>query len=136
MPTLNWIGKEAVVEHHTQVPFQWLEGLLVADLHRQILPRFRLPAARRALPCCRVQGRTRLEQRRLEGEAQTWRVVGKAQPRHLPLCHAQRQGFRRNEVEIRRPVKEETNSQEQLVRFQSMKGCKLRPAKPDSQVAW
>ena len=21
MPTLNWIGKEAVVEHHKQVPF-------------------------------------------------------------------------------------------------------------------
>jgi type III restriction enzyme len=24
MPTLNWIGKEAVVEHHTQVPFHLL----------------------------------------------------------------------------------------------------------------
>ncbi len=22
MPTLNWIGKEAVVEHHKEVPFQ------------------------------------------------------------------------------------------------------------------
>lgn len=22
MPTLNWIGKEAVVNHHLQVPFQ------------------------------------------------------------------------------------------------------------------
>ena len=25
MPTLNWIGKEAVVKHHKEVPFRLLE---------------------------------------------------------------------------------------------------------------
>ena len=25
MPTLNWIGKEAVVRHHKEVPFHLLE---------------------------------------------------------------------------------------------------------------
>lgn len=25
MPTLNWIGKEAVVKHHEEVPFRLLE---------------------------------------------------------------------------------------------------------------
>ncbi len=25
MPTLNWIGKEAVVRHHKEVPFRLLE---------------------------------------------------------------------------------------------------------------
>lgn len=30
MPTLNWIGKEAVVKHHKDVPFRLLEP--VADL--------------------------------------------------------------------------------------------------------
>jgi len=25
MPTLNWIGKEAVVKHHKDVPFRLLE---------------------------------------------------------------------------------------------------------------
>ena len=27
MPTLNWIGKEAVVNHHLQVPFQLLKDV-------------------------------------------------------------------------------------------------------------
>ena len=27
MPTLNWIGKEAVVNHHQQVPFHLLKGV-------------------------------------------------------------------------------------------------------------
>jgi hypothetical protein len=26
MPTLNWIGKSAVVEHHKQAPFHLLRG--------------------------------------------------------------------------------------------------------------
>jgi hypothetical protein len=26
MPTLNWIGKEAVVDHHRRVPTRLLEG--------------------------------------------------------------------------------------------------------------
>jgi hypothetical protein len=30
MPTLNWIGKEAVVKHHKEVPFRLLEP--VSDL--------------------------------------------------------------------------------------------------------
>ena len=30
MPTLNWIGKEAVVKHHKEVPFRLLEP--VAEL--------------------------------------------------------------------------------------------------------
>ena len=30
MPTLNWIGKEAVVNHHHQVPFRLLKD--VSDL--------------------------------------------------------------------------------------------------------
>ena len=25
MPTLNWIGKEAVIKHHKEVPFRLLE---------------------------------------------------------------------------------------------------------------
>jgi len=25
MPTLNWIGKEAVIKHHEEVPFRLLE---------------------------------------------------------------------------------------------------------------
>ena len=28
MPTLNWIGKEAVVNHHQQAPFHLLKGVL------------------------------------------------------------------------------------------------------------
>jgi hypothetical protein len=28
MPTLNWIGKEAVVKHHKEVPFRLLEPVL------------------------------------------------------------------------------------------------------------
>jgi hypothetical protein len=35
MPTLNWIGKDAVVKHHKDVPFRLLEPVL------------RCPAARR-----------------------------------------------------------------------------------------
>ena len=34
MPTLNWIGKEAVVKHHKEVPFRLLEpvpGLSCGD---------------------------------------------------------------------------------------------------------
>jgi len=31
MPTLNWIGKEAVVKHHKDVPFPLLEP--VPDSH-------------------------------------------------------------------------------------------------------
>jgi hypothetical protein len=27
MPTLNWIGKEAVVKHHKEVPFRLLESV-------------------------------------------------------------------------------------------------------------
>lgn len=27
MPTLNWIGKEAVVKHHKDVPFRLLESV-------------------------------------------------------------------------------------------------------------
>lgn len=27
MPTLNWIGKEAVVKHHKEVPFRLLEAV-------------------------------------------------------------------------------------------------------------
>ena len=27
MPTLNWIGKEAVVNHHQQVPFHLLKDM-------------------------------------------------------------------------------------------------------------
>ncbi|HMO50551.1 MAG TPA: hypothetical protein PKE26_00295 [Kiritimatiellia bacterium] len=27
MPTLNWIGKEAVVNHHLQVPFHLLKDV-------------------------------------------------------------------------------------------------------------
>gem|GEM_PF-3496537 len=27
MPTLNWIGKEAVVKHHLQVPFRLLKDV-------------------------------------------------------------------------------------------------------------
>ena len=29
MPTLNWIGKEAVVNHHLQVPFHLLKNIEV-----------------------------------------------------------------------------------------------------------
>lgn len=34
MPTLNWIGKEAVVNHHRQVPFHLLKD--VPDLSRHV----------------------------------------------------------------------------------------------------
>ena len=30
MPTLNWIGKDAVVDHHKQVPFRLLMEHFVA----------------------------------------------------------------------------------------------------------
>ncbi|MEO7252892.1 MAG: hypothetical protein ABIZ64_01490 [Casimicrobium sp.] len=36
MPTLNWIGKEAVVKHHKDVPFRLLEPV----------PELSLPLAR------------------------------------------------------------------------------------------
>ncbi|MEZ5466000.1 MAG: hypothetical protein R3F22_12415 [Lysobacteraceae bacterium] len=32
MPTLNWIGKDAVVKHHTQVPFRLLEPVPTLSL--------------------------------------------------------------------------------------------------------
>jgi len=31
MPTLNWIGKEAVVNHHLQVPFHLLKNVEVVS---------------------------------------------------------------------------------------------------------
>ncbi len=31
MPTLNWIGKEAVVKHHREVPFRLLEPLFTNE---------------------------------------------------------------------------------------------------------
>jgi adenine-specific DNA-methyltransferase len=37
MPTLNWIGKEAVVKHHKEVPFRLLEP--VAALSCSTRPR-------------------------------------------------------------------------------------------------
>ena len=32
MPTLNWIGKEAVVKHHKEVPFRLLEPVAAVKL--------------------------------------------------------------------------------------------------------
>jgi adenine-specific DNA-methyltransferase len=41
MPTLNWIGKEAIVKHHKDVPFRLLEPVpeqsgkvLLSNKHR------------------------------------------------------------------------------------------------------
>jgi len=31
MPTLNWIGKEAVINHHLEVPFRLLKQLGCGD---------------------------------------------------------------------------------------------------------
>lgn len=36
MPTLNWIGKDAVLEHHQEVPFHLL--LSLADLRCRVVP--------------------------------------------------------------------------------------------------
>lgn len=45
MPTLNWIGKEAVVKHHKDVPFRLLEPM----------PELSLPAGNcGGFQCCRL----------------------------------------------------------------------------------
>ena len=31
MPTLNWIGKDAVIDHHLKVPFHLLKDVLELD---------------------------------------------------------------------------------------------------------
>ena len=39
MPTLNWIGKKAVVNHHQQVPFHLLKDVPGAEFVRLFSPR-------------------------------------------------------------------------------------------------
>ncbi|MFA6567701.1 MAG: hypothetical protein WCS96_05765 [Victivallales bacterium] len=36
MPTLNWIGKKAVENHHRQVPFHLLKDVTEQRIHRLI----------------------------------------------------------------------------------------------------
>src|SRR5690606_11358181 len=55
MPTLNWIGKEAVVKHHKEVPFRLLEPVPElscgdADSGNLIVQRDSLHALRALLP--------------------------------------------------------------------------------------
>lgn len=50
MPTLNWIGKEAVVKHHKEVPFRLLEPVHALDA---IPIACRKPIPRRALGVAR-----------------------------------------------------------------------------------
>jgi adenine-specific DNA-methyltransferase len=47
MPTLNWIGKEAVVKHHKEVPFRLLEPvpeLSLPSLHEKETGELSLPS--------------------------------------------------------------------------------------------
>lgn len=46
MPTLNWIGKDAVVKHHKDVPFRLLEP--VPEFSCPPLPLEEEPGARKA----------------------------------------------------------------------------------------
>ena len=51
MPTLNWIGKKAVENHHREVPFHLLKDtpeLSVGDSERQIAGRWKCPDKFRA----------------------------------------------------------------------------------------
>lgn len=51
MPTLNWIGKEAVVKHHKEVPVRLLElvpELSCGDADLRLSPQAMQRAARRA----------------------------------------------------------------------------------------
>ena len=41
MPTLNWIGKDAVVRHHEDVPYRLLEPVPELSHTDRVLPRFR-----------------------------------------------------------------------------------------------
>ena len=55
MPTLNWIGKEAVVKHHRDVPYRLLEtvpelGCGTADSGNLILQGDNLHALKALLP--------------------------------------------------------------------------------------
>lgn len=38
MPTLNWIGKEAVVKHHKEVPYRLLEPVAELSCYAPIYP--------------------------------------------------------------------------------------------------
>ncbi|HXQ39281.1 MAG TPA: hypothetical protein VN843_35100 [Anaerolineales bacterium] len=38
MPTLNWIGKDAVVDHHKQVPFRLLKPIDKFSMSQPKLP--------------------------------------------------------------------------------------------------
>jgi len=48
MPTLNWIGKEAVVKHHKEVPFRLLEP--VAELSCETPPGLPLSGEENGIP--------------------------------------------------------------------------------------
>ena len=67
MPTLNWIGRKAVENHHQQVPFHLLKevpelsvgdpgsGNLLADGHRPFLSRLHMSSRRRENPGGRIK---------------------------------------------------------------------------------
>jgi hypothetical protein len=57
MPTLNWIGKEALVRHHKEVPFRLLEqdaahSVVEADAGNLLVQDDNLHALKALLPRC------------------------------------------------------------------------------------
>jgi hypothetical protein len=57
MPTLNWIGKEAVVKHHKDVPFRLLEPVSVGTLaSRAFRGRLRRQSDRAGRQSARAEG--------------------------------------------------------------------------------
>jgi hypothetical protein len=55
MPSLNWIGKEAVTQHHKQVPFRMLQPVAELSCGEATLHRF--IAVKKTLFSCHRQSK-------------------------------------------------------------------------------
>ncbi len=87
MPTLDWIGKQAVINHDREVPFHLLEEV----------PEFSVPGAP-SPNCLLVEGDNLFALKallpRYAGQVKCRRTLGAALPRALPLRHDRRPGLR------------------------------------------